>query len=328
MINLDTLSRLAKRYERHNCELNELKKQIEDFKEENKEQLEILLEEKSKLEDLDERATFTLKNQLLNEYEDYLWQNREKEKLILRMLYGVNEEEENDEHIRVNGMPYILLKHLEDESYDIVNLREYEIIKLDELTEIERVFLVRLLKYQDALIGTATRDDIPLLMNIIEDVNFEEKVGSLRMIKKCADSKRQFERAKLFDEYKHTSGNVVKAVITNPITNDQEEVEYKLPFIYDSLEIEKMWYRFDEIKATLSEDDYWTLYYKYVMLFANDIESAYEDAPEELKEIVLDVYCKFEEEDKEFGRYIQFRTASPLINEEVLKRKHVKSKIN
>ena len=80
MINLDTLSRLAKRYERHNCELNELKKQYEEFKFENKEELDFLLKERNKIEDLDERATFTSDNQLLSTYEDFFWKDREEEK--------------------------------------------------------------------------------------------------------------------------------------------------------------------------------------------------------------------------------------------------------
>ena len=246
------------------------------------------------------------------------------------MLYGINEEKENDEQIRVSKSLYVLLKRTNEDSYDLVNLREYEIIDLDKLTDVEIDFLIRLLEYQDALVGTATRDDLPLLMNIIEDENFSEKVGSLSVLHKCIDAKREFERAKLFDENKHTNMNtdVIRKVITNPITNEQEEAEYKLPFIYDSLEIEKMWYRFDELRESLSDEDYWNLYYRYIMLFANDIDDAYIDAPEELKEIVLDVYCEFEKGDKDFGKYIQFRTASPLINEEVLKRKHVKSKIN
>ena len=322
MINLNVLKNLSKEYEKYNNLLEKYKKQKLDFEIKYERELEKLNEAKKKIEDPVEREEFIQKNMILNEYDHYIWQIMLKEKMIRRLLYGINQNEYDDEKIYINGIPYILLKHLKDDSYDIVNLKEQEIINLDTLSDVEKEFLIKLLKYQEVLIGWANIEDLPLLMNIIENANFDEKVGSLRMHYKCAMSKMEYQKAKMFDK------RDLKTTFINPITNEREEAEYELPFIYDSRLIERMWYHLDELENVLSTDDYWIEYYKYLMLFDNNIESIYNEAPDDHKKYVIDAYYKYSvgEKNEYLDKYIKFRTASPLINTEVLKRKYAKIK--
>ena len=63
-------------------------------------------------------------------------------------------------------------------------------------------------------------------------------------------------------------------------------------------------------------------------MFGNEAEKVYMEAPNEDKEYVMDAYCYYSEPIKQGDeRDYHFRTASSIINQEVLKRKVLKCRM-
>ena len=87
-------------------------------------------------------------------------------------------------------------------------------------------------------------------------------------------------------------------------------------------QIDTMFEKLESKKDTLSEREYKIEYYTILML-NNNIEQLYLKVPDEDREVVLDAYMNLSQgvEVNDEINPIQYRTASPLINIEVLKRK-------
>ena len=248
-------------------------------------------------------------NKTLKEYK--MWEGIKRN--TKDKIYEIRHAIVTDEYQR-----YIALKHDLDDNYDLVELYTQEIVDLSDYDEDKKKYIIELLKNAGSFIGYATRDDLPLLMNILEerDTQFNyDDVGEFDWGEEeyLFNESRSFElglelvRAHMFDdnidERIYTDYDGKKDTISNHIniTFDIDDRFNKLP--YNKREMSR---------ENLEE------YYLLLTLKHRNIEELYLLANEEEKEIILDMYSHYSEKDN------LFRTASPIINQEILKRKIMK----
>ena len=205
-------------------------------------------------------------------------------------------------------------KYLVDLEYlDMQDVTEYN----QELIE----FIIKMLKTQGYFVGYAEDSDLPLLMNIKEDLECNRPVGVAEEYYEgeslAYQMSLEFESAK-FDDEKTGYKKINSA--TRPS-----------PFILDSNVIQDKWKELDELEPNISREEYLLRYYKLLMLFNNYVEKVYDDAPVEEKEYVLDAYQYYSSDVLKDGvdmqeRIHHFRTVSPVVNTEILKRKMLNKK--
>ena len=170
----------------------------------------------------------------------------------------------------------------------LLDISEQELLDINEFDQEFTNFILNGLN--DKHIFEVNEDELPLLMAINEDI----------------------------DNNDETRKNIIYSEFMSAKKLDLG-VDEKLFFIHDSNTQIKIWEELDERKLT--GDKYWIEYYKILIQFGNNIEDLYKEAPIDKKQYVIDAYYYFstqENPDK------HFRTSSPLINVEVLKRKYMK----
>lgn len=326
MINLEYLDKLTNDYKTRIIFYNKLIKDKADYEIKYEKEFSKLRKEYNKINDDWDKYSFVVNNKILNDYDTLNNQINAERKVIDKILNGINIDDD-EKIVDVYNESYVALNHLNDDGFDVVNLNVGEVINTDSFDSYKKEFLIKLLRKQNAFVGFLSHNDLPLMMNVFEDEN--EKLIEQDMNDECnlsvedlsLDMGLQVFRAHMFDNKK------TKTTLVDDVSNYRKEINNELPFIYDSKKVEDLWYKLDEYEKDHSEDDYWIEYYKLLILFDNKIETIYNEAPMEHKNYVIDAYYRFSQGtnillDKPQEKFYQFRTASPIINEEVLKRKH------
>ena len=181
-------------------------------------------------------------------------------------------------------------------------------------------FIIKMLKTQLCFVGYAKDSDLPLLMNIKEDLEVDIEDEEERALYNASIANI------MAIEFKHTKIDDEKIIAKR----GKADMRW-CPFILDSDVIQKMWNELDELEPNISREEYLLRYYKLLMLFNNSVEKVYNEAPEEEKKYVLDAYQFYSSDVLKESAYVQekkhhFRTASPVINIEILKRKVLNKK--
>ena len=321
MLNLEKINENYERYKQTVDGYKRLGKKLEQLKKDN--DMDNLLDRLGKLRDSIkanpqekvQRHYFSLIDELLSsnkELKEYtMWEsvwNNTKDK-----IYDLRTAIVTDEYQR-----YIALKHDLDDNYDLVELYTQEIVDLSDFDEDKKEYIIELLKNAGSFIGYATRDDLPLLMNILEeyDIPFNyDDVDEFNWDEEeyLFNESRSFElglelvRAHMFDE------NIDERIYTN-YDGRKETISNHINITFDiDEEFRNLPYHKKDMTKELLEK-----YYLLLTLKHRNIEELYLLANEEEKEVILDMYSHYSEKDN------LFRTSSPIINQEMLKRKMLK----
>ncbi len=179
----------------------------------------------------------------------------------------------------------------------------YRCQKID-VTNYDRLFINFLKNAIDKRMLEITPDDLPLLMAIKEELNYIDYIDENDFMAKGLwgtpyELKREFRYAKMLD--------------------DKVYVENHTPFMLYIDTRNKAIKDLEKVKETLSKEEYLTKYYEMKMLFGNNIEKMYLEADEENKKYIIEAYYNIAS-SKDENKH--FRTASPIINIELLKEKY------
>ena len=134
----------------------------------------------------------------------------------------------------------------------------------------------------------------------------------------------EYAKAMLVDSYYDKKMDNLRNGIMSSMDMD---ISIKLPFVFDNDVILKSWKELDSKQKTISHEEYLLEYYKLVLLFGNSVEQTYLEAKDDEKQYVIDAYYYYSSEVLNVPainndvKKLHFRTTSPIINQEVLKRK-------
>ena len=224
-------------------------------------------------------------------------------------------------NICLDGQFALLLKDNKKYLIDLKNLNMQDVTEYNpKLIE----FIIEMLKTQCYYIGQIDQFDLPLLMNIKEDLekdynseNFDEEE------RYSYDSKLPM----------HISLALKKAKLADKKSFEKSENFFtrNCPFILNSDEVQAKWRELDELEPNISREEYLLRYYKLLLIFGNDVEKVYRDASDDEKKYVLDAYQFYSSDVLNLSplseeRLHHFRTVSPMINIEILKRKVLNKK--
>ena len=230
-----------------------------------------------------------------------------------------------NENICLPDSQFILLEN--DSKKFLVDLENLIMQDVTEYNPKLIDFIIKMLKTQGYFIGYAEPSDLPLLMNIKEDL--EEDISD----EECVDLEDEENRM-----YKSLLPNRIALEFRNAKLTDEKSVTKRNsfilkrgPFILDSNIVQEKWKELDELEPNISKEEYLLRYYKLLMIFGNSVEKVYKEAPLDEKKYVLDAYQFYSSDVITQSELIQeqfhhFRTASPVINIEILKRKVLNKK--
>ena len=248
----------------------------------------------------------------------------EKEHPLLRQYDQIDQEKRNlsreflksaEPYALVErGSNFIALRHDGDFDYDLIDLYTQERIELQNLEEGMAEYLIHLLSQNSSFLGYATREDLPLLMNLLEtyDKNIFMKIWIPLVLfyalsqsyqeQRCLKIRSELTKAHMFDRFEEER-NGIKNIVYVPF-NIQKEMD-----------------KLKEKKEEMAEKDYYDQYFYLKILKERNIENLFCGVSESKKENVVNAYLKLSS-DPTARTYA--RTASPLLNQEVLKRKVLK----
>lgn len=258
---------------------------------------------------------FLIKNPVLEKYE--------RLRNILNNYKNEMYETMNDCGMIESCQRFIALKHDNDDDYSLLELYTQETIDLSGYSQEKVDFIVNMLKSASSFICFAKREDLPLLMNILEECDEEltyremepediqEEEYYTEMFK-CPNMELEFIRAHMKDaneaERKESKSRIIR------LNYPSEE---KLSEAFDRLNI---------LKEIIDSESYKEQYF-YLMMLKEDIETLYNSANKEDKKLIIDTYIKLSQGMPVLNLgyldldHLEYRTASPKINIEVLKRK-------
>ena len=231
---------------------------------------------------------------------------------------GEEEIEEIYKSVPISEVAQYVILNQDNKKY-LVDLISLEIVELTLQSQDFVNFVIKGLETADNFIGNITVDDLPLLMVLKEQFDAKYEVPFMNerkmenIIKRQKDSnliiKREFEKAHNLD---------------TAIKKDRPLKKYGVNYILKCDRIKEEWDKFDIEEKELSYDERWTKYYKLLILFANNIEKVYKEAEnEKKKDCVIRAYMELTQGDE---CEKMPRTASALINCEVLKKEYRKNK--
>jgi len=209
---------------------------------------------------------------------------------------------------------FIALKHINDNEFDLINLNTQETLDLSQYDQDKQNYILEDLKKKNSFIGSITRDELPLLMNILEDMDIEIDYSDMDPddvaaeayyveISKCYEMFLEIRKTRAYDE-----GNLIyHQNLANMLSNFNEELQ-----------------KLKQNKKNISEEDYWNSFYRLKILSGENIEKMYLEAEESHKKHIINAYYKLStpsEYNTKEEKCLQLRTASSIINQEVLKRK-------
>lgn len=205
----------------------------------------------------------------------------------------------------------LILLDKDDKKY-LVDLKH---IKMDDVTSLNSElleFVIKMLNARGYFVGNVKTSELPFLMAVKEDLEKNE-------------NKNLYEEHYYMDE--SYGYQMSKELEKARISDKKIGTENNTPFIFDSNEEKKKWDELDEIESSISREEYLLRYYKLLLLFGNDVEKLYTTiANDDEKKYVLDAYHYYSSEVLDDSvdyseRKKHFRTLSPIINIEMLKRK-------
>lgn len=180
-------------------------------------------------------------------------------------------------------------------------------------------FVIEMLKTQGYFIDCINQSDLPLLMNIKEDLEMNYD------LEEFDDEEKLFYDSSL---PMHISLEYKNAKLADKKSYEKSEDFFtrNCPFILNSDEVQAKWRELDELEPNISKEEYLLRYYKLLLVFGNDVEKVYRDASEDEKKYLLDAYQFYSSDTLKLSslseeRIHHFRTASPMVNIEILKRK-------
>ena len=332
MINLELLDEKYKKYKYAKDMYQSIKKDTEKYFEENKSSIEWLYPiykeiVKSNIDELfyKEHGYYLStklrdENKVLDNY-IVLLENQEYVEEELRKLTNF------DMFISEEFDRYVAIKHENGEGYDLINLYTNEKIDLSLFESLKEQFLVTQLINGCSFIGYIEQKDIPLLLNVIDEIDYE---GHDIDIDLDDDNFDDIDKAE--EEYYLKSNscyNMNLALIrAHMFDNNQDEIE--IPNGYGLMRPKQIirndlrlkfspnyeYSRLNPKSPFISEQGLKQRRYYLDILTKRNVEELYLTASEEDKEYVIDSYLDAHEE-------YDIRTASSIINMEVLKRKQI-----
>ena len=196
----------------------------------------------------------------------------------------------------------------------ILDLKEQEMLDVDKYDKDLADFIVDSLKKMNCMYEIE-QQDLPLLMAIKDDMNY---YPDLRHIEKSCRSEERYYILSGISLNIHRE--YVRAKMIEQNVTEMDGIKGNIPFIYDEDKQEEIWKDFENTE--FGEDEFWIEYYKKLILFGENIEELFKNTPQERKKYVIDAYHYY---SSTYGDE-HFRIPSPLINEEVLKRRYVKKR--
>ena len=313
MINIEKMKDMVPKYMDLINSREELIKVLKDYEIAFANNLNYSIKIYKELKDVELKLQFKSNNDILKRY---FYLNNS----IKSISHDINELLKNSEEVKafdIKVKPYVAIKHIRDDGYDVTNLETQETINLDEFDYNFKVLLIEMLKKNRSFIGYITRDDLPLLMTMLEANRYHR-------LDKYHKMGIEIAKAHMNDD------SIKQTAIVDKVTNEMKMIDNKIPFIYDSNKIDHLWNELDESEKYLSDDECCIKYYEYIILFDNDIEEKYAEVESEYdKKMFIEAYFRLSKKIRnplEKGDYVRCTTASPIINEEVLKRKYAKIK--
>ena len=189
---------------------------------------------------------------------------------------------------------YVILE--EDNSKKLFDLLDSEIIvDISNYTEENISSLIRFFKDRDMFVGKIKREDLPVLMVILNDYDGLDYTAK--------DIALDFKKSKMtYNKIEEEEG-----------VNNKIYLDYDLDYKLDTISKENY----------VFEDEYLHAYYKLLILKLRKIEDYYLGLDDYHKKIFLDEYEKISSIKKHKSMedsLSHFRTASPIINTEILKK--------
>ena len=198
-----------------------------------------------------------------------------------------------------------VLMHDKGKKY-LLELTEKRMVDITDYNSELANFLIEELKDNYALFEI-TPADLPFIMAIKEDLCYDPDLSYMHPSDR--DEERYYITTgvpfELRSEYQWTKKHEANNEIVKPMDDDKKE---------------QLWNEF--ATKDLSDDEFWVEYYKLLMLFGHDVEELYLNASEDKKNFVIEAYHYYSS-DADVNKH--FRVSSPIINEEVLKLKHLKN---
>lgn len=333
MLNLDLINKKYHNFEEIKNDLSEIEEKTNIYYKKHQKELDYL---KSAYEILKQNPSswyhqkygmsiannFLYQNPLLAEYEKLLQVSKDYRNSLA--------EARNDTGVVEPFQRFIALKHDNDDDYDLLELYTRERINLKGYSKEKVEYIIGLLRSASSFICYAERKDLPLIMNILDELDYNSDYYDVEPedvaeesyydeISKCHNMELQFIRAHMMD-------------------NKQEELREKFnnnncrvitERYFDETTINKLLRKLNLIKDKKSEESYKEAYY-YILMLKGNIEKIYVDAPAEDKKIVIDAYLKLSQGLPVLDfvnlnrKHIEYRTASSIVNIEVLKRKNLR----
>lgn len=325
MLDLERIEKEYRWYQEIRNYLGELENKLSNYKEKHKESLAYLVPIYDRLKGTDNSEFYAKHSKKLApiflEENPVLQGLKELEERIMdskRNLMCVIEEQRIVEPYQ----RFIALKQDEKNaySYDLLELYTQEKIDLSQFDEEKVEFIINLLRSASCFIGYVNKRELPLLMNLLDECDREFDYSNVDIADVAEESYLEEDRCR------NMEFQLIRARMNDyhlPITKDKvyNRFRYIKQTYFTEVDTCKMLEKLEERKSALNERDYKVQYYMILMLSSN-IEEVYLKTPDEEKEIALDAYMDLSQGVKmDEINYVQYRTASPLINIEVLKRK-------
>lgn len=317
MLDLNRIEKAYHYYKEVGEKLRKKGKVLEKFQETHQKELDYLLTVRDLLKEREGKNSYDKAHKMS------ALQVFEKEHPLLRQYDQIDQEKRNlsreflksaEPYALVErGSNFIALRHDGDFDYDLIDLYTQERIELQNLEEGMAEYLIHLLSQNSSFLGYATREDLPLLMNLLETYdknNFYEDMDSIGTVldkfyyqeQRCLKIRSELTKAHMFDRFEEER-NGIKNIVYVPF-NIQKEMD-----------------KLKEKKEEMAEKDYYDQYFYLKILKERNIENLFCGVSESKKENVVNAYLKLSS-DPTARTYA--RTASSLLNQEVLKRKVLK----
>ena len=288
MINIARLKVEAKRYSDVKAEHTLVKERLKQFEKDNKD-LNYLLRvyealkfagSNSKYKSLS--GEFLEKNSSIVEY-------RVISKMVMEKRYKLTEFVDNSGVINSKDL-YILLDRYDNKKV-FVSLLGNEVLEFGEDELYITNYLTEVLTNKNLFLGEYSEKELPLLMNILNDVYYSKKKKNIDDL--LVRINEEMDIAGKFDNGKYSV-----------YVSDSDYTK----------ENQNLYFSFED--GRISDEEYYSnYYYNYILKYGN-VEELYEKTSDDKKKYVIDAYMDLV---KTKGKN-HVRTSSSLVNQEVLKR--------
>ena len=302
--NLDSFEEIYKKYNILEEKIEETNKKIDEIKKDDHNALAIDKYENFRKEayksgcccsSLDGYDVFLEKHPIVEEYINLGWDidGFRRNQAELKRFFNMNADTFEFVLMHDKGRKYIL----ELTNKEIIDITDYN----NELAN----FMIECMKKCNSLFEI-TPADLPFLMAIKEDMNYEPDLSDMDPMDRAEE--RDLILTDIPDAIRREYNSVKK-----------REEENRKPFDISPMHKEKLWNEL--LSKKLNDNEFWLEYYRLVIALGHDVEKLYIHAPEDRKQCVIEAYYYFAYE-ADYDEH--FMVSSPMVNEEVLKMKHLK----